>query len=132
MEPKSIQFSCADFIEEKSINVMIHPTYNNLVTTSHWNGDTWPRLLFYRFHAIKGEYRLEISYAAADSRPVTNISLNGNIISRGTLGGTTGSWTKIRQDEVKVVNLKNGENTLTILSEKSIPHLQFICFEKTV
>jgi len=123
-----VQFSAGDFVREESKNVMENIAFNNLVTNNGGNNDRLPQKLTYRFQAIKGNYELEISYAAGtESRPV-EVYINGKMITDNALTELTGSWTTVKIEVIGHVTLKNGENTLVIMRNTAIPHLQSITF----
>jgi hypothetical protein len=80
----------------------------------------------YSFVAHVGSYRLEVEYAASESRPV-EITLNGHEVSPHALASVTGTgWIPgIQQKEVVIANLsiKEGENLLRLQSNHAFPYV---------
>ncbi|RYZ17252.1 MAG: hypothetical protein EOO70_02460 [Myxococcaceae bacterium] len=77
--------------------------------------------------AAEGAYRLEIEYAAAESRPVA-ISINGAVTMGGGLSAITGNWTKQQWKNQGTVTLKEGKNTLRLSRNDVFPHIRAIRF----
>ena len=89
-----------------------------------------PNCAEYQFHApSKGLYRLEIEYAAAQSRPV-QVVLNRVLVNRGALSATTGCWTPNcqRWTVVGQYHLRAGNNTLLIKRSDVFPHIRALRF----
>ena len=79
----------------------------------------------YDFTATAGRYRLEVEYAAAESRPV-EISVNGVVVSAAGLAATTGGWSADNQQwSLQVeVELRPGRNTLRFKRDSAFPHIR--------
>jgi hypothetical protein len=76
-----------------------------------------------------GKYRLDVEYAAQQSRPVA-IYLNGKLIAKRALAATTGCWTpNCQQVKTQVdVTLRAGENYLVVRRSGVIPHIRKFVF----
>jgi hypothetical protein len=76
-----------------------------------------------------GKYRLDVEYAAQQSRPVA-IYLNGKLVAKNALSATTGCWLpSCQQVKVQVdVMLRSGENTLVVKRQAVFPHLRKFIF----
>ena len=81
-----------------------------------------------------GSYRLEIEYAAAEKRPIV-ITLNDSIIAADALNSTNGdSWNPGIEswEQVDVVSLLEGKNTLRFTSDKAFPYILGIRFTPNI
>jgi hypothetical protein len=76
-----------------------------------------------------GHYRLDVEYAAAESRPV-EISLNGAVVTAAGLAEVTGGWSDDFQKWTPQgnVTLKTGANTLRLKQSNYFPHIRNIRF----
>jgi len=79
--------------------------------------------------AAAGAYRLDINFAAAESRPV-KVILNGQVVRDQALSETTGSWlnSNLRWSEVGRVVLKEGSNTVRLERGAVFPHIHDLRF----
>ena len=80
-----------------------------------------PNCAEYSFIApSSGNYRLEIEYAAAQSRPV-QVTLNGVLVNQSAIAQITGGWMPENQrwTEVGTYRLKKGSNSL-LLERKAV------------
>ena len=78
---------------------------------------------------VSGTYRLDINFAAAESRPV-RVILNGKVVRDQALSETTGSWlnSNLRWSEIGQVSLKEGANTVRIERGAVFPHIHDLRF----
>jgi hypothetical protein len=76
---------------------------------------------------VGGKYRLEIEYAALESRPV-EISINGSVVAGAGLALTTESWTAQQWKEQGDVVLRPGKNTLRLYRPSVFPHIRTVRF----
>ena len=114
-----------DFSRSSGIEVGVVPEWG--LTAIHNAPPYTPRmnLAEYDFKAVGGTYRLEVEYAAAESRPV-EIYINGSLVTSVGLSATTGGWSDgsqrwLAQTEVK---LKSGQNTLVFKRSNYFPHIR--------
>ena len=79
--------------------------------------------------AVAGAYRMDINFAAADSRPV-KVILNGQVIRDQAVSETTGGWSNsnLRWAEVGRVVLKEGANTVRLERNGVFPHIHDLLF----
>jgi hypothetical protein len=77
-----------------------------------------------------GTYRLDINFAAKDSRPV-KVILNGEVIRDQALTEKTGGWlnSNLRWSVVGKVVLKEGTNTVRLERAKVFPHIHDLRFD---
>jgi Caspase domain len=97
-------------------------------TTTIYNAPPYtPRVNIaeYDFTATAGTYRLEVEFAAEESRPV-EIYVNGVLVKADGLSDTTGGWSDVFQRWVSQgqVQLKAGRNTLKFKRESYFPHIR--------
>jgi outer membrane protein assembly factor BamB len=80
-----------------------------------------------------GDYRLDLRYAAEESRPL-KLSLNGKVIKERAAAEVTGDWYPPGQRVFSegVFELRKGLNTLRLESAGFFPHLSLIAFEPAV
>jgi hypothetical protein len=74
-------------------------------------------------------YRLEVMYAAAESRPV-QVSCNGVVVNSEALAASTGGWVLGNQTwgAVGAVNFRSGMNVLRISRDNCFPHIRRLRF----
>jgi hypothetical protein len=79
----------------------------------------------YNFNACARAYRLDVEYAAAESRPV-EIYINGKLAIPNGLQATTGGWSDARQRWLSQgeVRLTRGSNTLQFKRNNYFPHIR--------
>jgi len=79
----------------------------------------------YDFNAVAGNYRLDVEYAAAESRPV-EISINGIPVTADGLAAATGGWSDTHQRWLTqvTVQLNTGLNTLRFKRDNYFPHIR--------
>ena len=80
-----------------------------------------------------GNYRLELRYAAAESRPL-RLSLNGKVVKERGAAEVTGNGFPEGQREFTegIVRLRRGKNTLRLEAQGSFPHLSQVAFEPAI
>lgn len=83
----------------------------------------------YDFTAAAGRYRLEVEYAAAESRAV-EIFVNGVVVSAAGLAAATGGWSAANQQWLLQgeVQLRSGRNTLRFKRDSAFPHIRAFRF----
>lgn len=71
-----------------------------------------------------GRARLEVRYAAKETRPV-RVSVDGHVVAESALGAVTGSWNPDGQRwaEVATFDVRAGRNVLRIERDGVMPHL---------
>jgi hypothetical protein len=123
---RDIVLLARNFSRSSGIEVEIggHPTWG--LGTIHNGPPYGPRMnsAEYDFTACAGTYRLEVEYAAAESRPV-DIYVNGGLAIRDGLQATTGGWSAaeqrwLAQGEVRLVS---GHNILQFRRDNYFPHI---------
>ncbi|MCY1060019.1 hypothetical protein [Nannocystis sp. SCPEA4] len=77
----------------------------------------------------KADYRLEIEYAAANSRPV-KVEFNGKLVNDNALAAATGGWYPAHQKwgNVGVVEVRSGMNHIRISRNNVFPHVRRLRF----
>jgi hypothetical protein len=125
---KLISLRAAAFTRGSGIEVGVVPAWG--LTSIHNAPPYLPRanLAEYDFTASAGgRYRLEVEYAAAESRPV-EISLNGVVVNAAGLAQVTGGWSDESQQWAAQgdVTLKPGLNTLRFKRDNYFPHIRSI------
>jgi hypothetical protein len=127
---KPISLRAAAYTRSSGIEVGVVPAWG--LTSIHNAPPYTPRrnMAEYDFTASAGgRYRIEVEYAAAESRPVV-ISLNGAVVNAAGLAEITGGWSDEfqRRSAQGDVTLKQGLNTLQFKRDNYFPHIRGIRF----
>jgi hypothetical protein len=71
-----------------------------------------------------GEYRLQVRYAANESRPM-KLVVNGATVASDALAGVTGDWAASAQmwSDAGTITLQPGRNVLRLERDGAVPHL---------
>nr|WP_315183654.1 hypothetical protein [uncultured Albidiferax sp.] len=124
IERRAIDILARDFIGGVNVGIDKCTTGPGILGNA-FPCDAAPNIAEFKFNMnAAGNYRLDINYAAATSRPL-NVSINSKPIFGGVAGETTGGWTNdfLKWVEIGKISFEVGDYVLRIDRNDVFPHI---------
>lgn len=127
--PPHIELAAHSFFRSRNIEIGGLPYGDDVIHNAppyHACPNMAEYQLSLQFSAVpKADYRLEIEYAAASSRPV-KVEFNGKLVNDHALAAATGGWYPAHQKwgTVGVVEVRSGLNQVRISRSDVFPHIR--------
>jgi len=127
---KIIIFAAHEYSDGKNVTFHYDRSANGgeVITDARGLAGAEDRIVEFSFISKAGcVYRLDVEYAAADSRPL-QILFNGNLLTENGVSQITGGWSMEHQKVFTegFVTSKNGVNTLGFNRSGAFPHIRSV------